>query len=404
MLFDFNLKSSFLLIFFINGLVFSGLLFEKGILHKHRPSIWLACFTLLCVLYISPFMLGYAGWYSRYPYREFLFYFPFQQLLLIPPVLYFYFKGLLDESFQFQKKDVWHFVPALLYLIYTLIIWIADQWMLNEVYFYADEKDKDFDFWYQLTGFLSLIIYLFLSLKNYKKHKLTMYDTYSYADGLVLKWAQGFLMAMFVLMALRILFFIFNPEWGQFGKKFWYYMAFSGMFYYISIKGYFSSIRSLTKKVASDFYEQTPAMALSGTVEIQEEENSSTMASDDLEAWKLKIEKLMSEVHLYADQELSTFHLARTLDTHPKKISQVINKAFGMNFNDYINQYRTKAFIGKIQNGEFAEKTLLGLAMECGFNSKSTFNRSFKKQTSMSPKVYLEHFLKKGVPNQDLNP
>ena len=78
MLFDFNLKSSFLLIFFINGLVFSGLLFEKGMLHKHRPSIWLASFTLLCVLYISPFMLGYAGWYSRNPYREFLFYFPFQ--------------------------------------------------------------------------------------------------------------------------------------------------------------------------------------------------------------------------------------------------------------------------------------------------------------------------------------
>lgn len=83
MFFDFSLKSSFLFVFFIHGLVFTVLLFIKGIQNNDKPSFWLSLFTILSTLYISPFMLGYAGWYSKDPYKSILFYVPFQQLFLL---------------------------------------------------------------------------------------------------------------------------------------------------------------------------------------------------------------------------------------------------------------------------------------------------------------------------------
>lgn len=61
-----------------------------------------------------------------------------------------------------------------------------------------------------------------------------------------------------------------------------------------------------------------------------------------------------------------------------------------MNFNDFINQYRVKAVIKKMEAGEHTIQTLLGLALEVGFNSKSTFNRAFKRHTSRSPNDYIK--------------
>ena len=61
-----------------------------------------------------------------------------------------------------------------------------------------------------------------------------------------------------------------------------------------------------------------------------------------------------------------------------------------MNFNDFINHYRIEAVKEKLNFGEHHKTTLLGIAFDCGFNSKATFNRAFKKSTSLSPKDYLK--------------
>jgi hypothetical protein len=128
-------------------MVFSFLLFKKGFQTDTRSSKWLGLFIFLCTLYITPFMLGYAGWYSKRVSREILFFTPFQQLLLIGPVLYFYTQSLLNASFTLSKKHYIHFAPAFLYLVYSLIILITDKLILTEFYFYADGRDKDFDIW-----------------------------------------------------------------------------------------------------------------------------------------------------------------------------------------------------------------------------------------------------------------
>ena len=61
-----------------------------------------------------------------------------------------------------------------------------------------------------------------------------------------------------------------------------------------------------------------------------------------------------------------------------------------MNFNDFINNYRVEDVKKAFDKGEHKKTTLLGIAFDCGFNSKATFNRAFKKNTGISPKEYLK--------------
>ncbi len=376
MLFSFELKSSLLLIFFFHGLVFSCLLFYKALQYNSKSSCWLGLFVLFSALYIAPFMLGYAGWYTRQPYRNIMFYVPFQQLLLLPPILYFYFKSLLDSSFTFTKQHFYHFIPAGLYLLYAVIVVVTDQLVLKEYYFYADQKDKDFSTWYQFAGFLSMTYYLIISLKLYTQYKEFTYNELSFADSVMFNWAKKFLIAFLFLILFRLIFFISNPEWAAFGKKFWYYLSYSFLFYYISINGYSNTINSLTSFTENNI--DTPDDTPQKSVEIP-----------DLDILKEKIETLMEVDKIYTNPTLILSDVCKLLNTHPKKVSQVVNQGFGVNFNDFVNEYRIREALRKIAQGEHHLQTLLGIALDCGFNSKSTFNRAFKKYTSLNPKDYI---------------
>ncbi|MEQ3656005.1 MAG: helix-turn-helix domain-containing protein [Dokdonia sp.] len=387
MFFDFTQKSSLLLIFFFNGVVFSYLLFKKHVNKQHQPSKWLGWFVLLSALYICPFMLGYAGWYSKRAYREFLFFVPFQQLFLLGPVIYFYSLSLLDQSFRLKKRDYIHFLPALVYLLYTLIVFVVDKLILDSFYFYADGRDKDLSFWYQMSGLISMLFYLYLSLKKYFLYKNLAFQEVSFAENVLFKWIRNFLIAFSVILVLRVLFFISNPEWGQFGSKFWYYMCFSLLFYYIALSGYFNTI-----KVPFEL-----DLSLLGTIN-KVPLNTSTppqpKAQDhisvDYQTYKAQILKLMKTEQLYKNPSLTLTDIATELDTNRNVISKVINLEFKMNFNDFINSLRLEEVIHKYKEGQQKTNTLLGIALECGFNSKSTFNRAFKKQFRQTPREFIQ--------------
>ena len=71
-------------------------------------------------------------------------------------------------------------------------------------------------------------------------------------------------------------------------------------------------------------------------------------------------------------------------------VSRVINEGFEKNFFDYVNGYRVREFIDLASSEEYANYTLLGIAFEVGFRTKSTFNKSFKKETGRTPREYLK--------------
>lgn len=352
---------------------------------NQKSSKWLAVFMLLGGLYICPFMLGYAGWYANDGYREFMFFMPFQQLFLMGPVFFFYIKTLLDSTFQFQRKDLIHFLPAFLYLMYSLIVFVVDQFILDQFYFYADERDKDLDFWYQMAGLISMLAYLVLSFRHYQNYRKISVQELSFADEIAFKWVQNFALAFGLILILRVLFFILNPEWGQFGSKYWYYLCFSCLLLYVSITGY-------THTVQSSLSVKNPFKVQPLVQEIQPK--SEAPISFDQKKWKAHIIRLFEEEHMYKNPKLTLSEVADQLQTNRNIISQTINQEFDMNFNDFVNEKRTEAVISLLQKGEHTTQTLLGIAMDCGFNSKTTFNRAFKKYTNLTPMQYI---LKNGL-------
>ena len=384
LIFDYNEKSSVLLIAFFNAVLFSYLLLKNGLSENKKHSIWLAAFIFLGGLYICPFMLGYAGWYSVKSYREFLFFVPFQQLFLLGPVFFFYVKSLLNRDFKLLKKDLLHFLPAILYLIYSLIIFITDKLILEEFYFYADGRDKDLDFWYQMAGLISMLFYLFTSLRYYFTYRNLSLQEVSFADEIAFKWIKHFTIAFSLILVLRVLFFILNPEWGAFGRKYWYYLCFSILLLYISITGYSNTIKTSIRSNADLLLKFEPSKK-----EKTAESKNESEEAETLYEWKDKINHLFEVENVYKNPNLTLTDLANLLKTNRNIISKVINQEFKVNFNDFVNEKRAAAVIEKLKHGEHTNNTLLAIALDCGFNSKTTFNRAFKKHTGATPKQFI---------------
>ena len=407
MRFEFGFYSSMLLIFFVHGIVYALLLFKKGIKNESASDKWLALFLLLCVLYIAPWMLGFGGWYDNQPYRDILFYTPLQHLFFMGPVIFFYVQSLLNPSFKFGKKEWLHLLPGILYLLYSLVIIVTDKIILKKYYFLADGMDRDFDGWYQKSGLISMILYFVISLRYYKLYKKLMVQVISYADTVLFKWVKNFLFAFLLMQLLQVFFYVASfafPALDSYIGSWWFFFSFAVIFYYIAITGYSNSIETkvpfklnlITYKpslLLQNFYPENNTATFIEEAEIIEIENGETEKKPDidlLDEWKSKISVLMESEKIYEDPELSLTQVAKQLKTNPSLLSKIINQGFQLNFNDFINNYRITAVKEKLQAGEQKTQTLLGIAYDCGFNSKATFNRAFKKATGASPKEWLK--------------
>ena len=399
MLFEFGFYSSLLLITFTQGIIYTILLFVKGLQTGNKSNFWLSIFVFLCSLFIAPWMLGFAGWYDNQPYRDILFYVPFQHLFFLGPIIFFYTQSLLNPSFKFSKIEALHLIPGLLYLMYIVSIWMYDQFIFGDYYFYANGVDKDFDQWYQNLGLVSMVIYFILSIRYYNVYKKLMFQVVSYADSILFKWIKNYLIAFLIMLLLPILFDIigyFYPEIKSYQGGWWFFLFFSMVMYYIAITGYSNPINS-TIPFRTSFFDKNPillvdsnnAQQIEAVIDI-EHELFDEANSPEIELWKSKIESLIQEEKLYQNPELTLTDLARKLETNASVISRTINQGFQMNFNDCINNYRIEAVKNSFAAGDHKKYTLLGIAYDCGFNSKATFNRAFKKSTGKSPKEFIE--------------
>lgn len=381
--FSIGAQSAVLSFFFLHGLLFASLLLAKGRAYQHRPSYWLSVFLLLCCGYITPFMLGYNGWYGRDGYRDVLFFVPFQQLFLLGPVIYGYTRSLLEEGFRLRGQEWLHFVPGALYLVYSAVIFVVDVLILDDYYFYADGRDKDLDNWYQYAGLVSVATYSFLSLRRYNEYRKRIFEELSYADTVVYAWVRQYLVALLAILVLRITFMILLPNFGSFGAWFWYYVGFSALFAFVGLAGYTNVVKTMA-----------PLRWLREKEPVAEESapRSTPPASGielDLEHWKPRVEALIWEEKMYENPTLTLRDVAERLGLTTRQVSGIINRGFGMNFNDFVNHHRVKAVLRRFERGDHEKFTILGIALACGFNAKTTFNRAFKRQMARTPVQYL---------------
>ncbi|MBC7556300.1 MAG: helix-turn-helix transcriptional regulator [Chryseobacterium sp.] len=260
--------------------------------------------------------------------------------------------------------------------------------------------DKDFDQWYQYLGLISMVIYFILSLQYYTIYKKIIFQVVSYADSILFKWIKTYLIAFLTMLLLPIIFNCFAyffPNLNSYKGNWWFFLFFSLIMYYIAITGYSNPVNSsirfkfseLNKHQILLLFEDNKIIEQESVIDIDYEfsnENNST----EINLWKSKIENLMQQNLLFKNPELTLSDVAKELNTNVSMISKTINQGFKMNFNDFVNNYRIEEVKKAFEKGDHKKSTLLGIAFDCGFNSKATFNRAFKKNTGFSPKDYLK--------------
>ena len=117
--------------------------------------------------------------------------------------------------------------------------------------------------------------------------------------------------------------------------------------------------------------------------------STSLLGPDEIEIYVEKLDELMKVDKVYTDPSMSLRYLAEKLELRPNKLSWLLNEQIGKNFNEYINTFRLITFKEKALNPGNSHLTLLGLAYESGFNSKTVFNVFFKKMEGKTPRAWV---------------
>jgi AraC-like DNA-binding protein len=116
----------------------------------------------------------------------------------------------------------------------------------------------------------------------------------------------------------------------------------------------------------------------------------SSLTEEDAQLIHNQLKQLLQTAKPYTNPDLTLDELAEQLEVHPNHLSQVINAREGKSFYDLVNEKRVQAFIEATSKPGNEQYTLLALALDCGFNSKASFNRNFKKYTGQTPTDYLK--------------
>jgi AraC-like DNA-binding protein len=404
MQFSFGLQSSLLLIFFVHILVYAFMLWRRGLKQESTSDKLLGTFLFIAALFVVPWMTGFAGWYlPNTIYREILFYIPFVHGLFIGPLLYFYVKSITNFHYKVQRKDWLHFIPGFLYIVWSIVVVIVDKLFLKTYFLMNGENDPDFDTWYQVLQKISIVVYLLLSIRYYRQYKKYVNYEMSFTDVANINWLRNFLIAFGIITLLPVVqeileLFPFFKNQIVYIRSWYYFMAFALVVYYIAING-FNAVSIPLRKLLFEpelllQYQQPALLSAPEHLLVQDAEFEivSNQLKEDatIKQWKEKIITVMENEKLYEDAELTLTQLSKKLSTNPSVLSKVINQGFQLNFNDFVNSYRINAVIEMLKAGEQKNQTLLGIAYDCGFNSKATFNRAFKKQTGLSPKEWME--------------
>ncbi len=122
----------------------------------------------------------------------------------------------------------------------------------------------------------------------------------------------------------------------------------------------------------------------------KEKYQKSRVEDDEVTRIKIKLETCMDKDKMYLNPNLKLQDVANSIGCNAGELSQVLNLYLSINFTDYINQYRVEEFMLRVQDKSASKYTLASLSEQCGFSSRTSFFRSFKKLKGKSPAEYIK--------------
>jgi AraC-like DNA-binding protein len=408
MSFSLNINALIPLMTLIQCGLFATLFILRGQREERYSDFWLAALLILMGLDVVPFMLGWLGIDTLWEKYTFL---PWDGFgWAIPPVTYLFLKSLINDAWRFSwKRDYWYFLPYFINFTYHLIVGGYGQFNREFVLNWWHKIETTYFIAPTLTVlFYALYIYFYYkSWKLYQDYRKWTETEFSDTEKVSYRWFLYFLVCniiVFIAGGINDIYLLI-VKFG-YDQMLLSYVSNLFLIYYISLSGFAQArVRQVRYNPKEDFTpaSQEPIQVKTEEILIANEDNSplndvkteefknkNTLSEEDLYKWKNKVIKYFDVEKPYLNPELTLSDLAEKLKTNTSVLSQVINTGFNKNFNDFVNEYRVASFKQKINTPQYSHYTMLAVAYDCGFNSKTTFNRAFKKLTNTMPSEFLQ--------------
>lgn len=285
---------------------------------------------------------------------------------LTPIVFYFSVLFFTNPSFKFKITDLKYFILPVIFLINLLLPRLG--------------VDNGSFFQFVFIGLIlfQALFYTGLSYVTIRKHQKRIQQFSANTEGINLNWLEYIILIIFLI---NIIYVVYNLSYNSVSLNFFINGVFLLVIYGV---GYYS----LKQKEIYPVEEKQREELISINSDSDEEEIKRKLIPDD-ELLKIKglLEEVMNKQKPYLDSELNLIKLSELLSVSTHQLSYVINTGFGKNFFQYVNEYRIE-YAKKLLKETDSKLSILGIAYESGFNSKTSFNTTFKKLTHQTPSEY----------------
>ncbi len=312
--------------------------------------------------------------------------------ILIGPLFYLYILSYTNSS---QKFNPLHLLHALPYLFFTAAVFL--QFTVNSEGSIIEDKNIIEDSQKSIFFILGLfrvfwgMIYMIAGLFLLKKHSLKIGKYFSYTENIDLKWLKYLVMMMVLIWSTVIIINILS----NFNKFIDYRLGDNIIHLVVTIAVFLHGYYGIKQQIIftpSNVNMQPPEKLKSSTESNEEKKQylKSGLSKEDSQNHLHRLQNYMKTEQPYSNGKLSLKNVAEYLDISPNHLSQVINENLNKNFFDFVNGYRIDLVKEKMLDASNKNMTLLGIAYDSGFNSKSSFNNTFKKTTGLTPSQYLK--------------
>jgi AraC-like DNA-binding protein len=292
------------------------------------------------------------------------------------PLLYFYIHSLMHKNLPLKRRFILHFIPFILFFLLSLNFRKLN--ITSTATFLEEDAYIVFRFIYGVSIFLSITGYsiiAYLTILKYQKN---------------LKNLSAFTSAEMTLNWLKVITILF-------------YSAYTLMFITGGIQVFgrtdpfqptiISYVGLTIFAFLIIFYGIRQPVLLGWVLDEDDKSDSgryerSGLSEADAAEYLTRLEKYLQDKKPYLNSELTIYDLSSALDISRHHLTQVINEKLNKNFYSLINDYRCEEVKKRLEDPEYQNYTMLAIAYDAGFNSKSTFNDFFKKSTGMTPSQY----------------
>ena len=321
--------------------------------------------------YLNGLLFKYKAITLNLPYYFFFTFHAFEYLL--GPVIYFYTKSLMYKDFTFKKRDVLHLLPFLFYIgiLYQRFYRVSAEIMLRFIngpghpLTMLEQNLRDGAIYFLF------LVYTIFTLWEIRKYQMKLKSSYSALEKINLSWLQFIVFGFTIIWTISSIKFMLKlfsgttiPYWSE--------------IFIIILFTYANTIVFKGLRQPEIFH----------GIKFRYIATKAFISETTYEKYVNKLEQFMEHEKPFLNPAITINELAERAEISARTLSYIINKKYKMNFFDFINQYRIKESKRLLSDASKVQETILSVLYDAGFNSKSVFNRAFRKFEGITPSQF----------------